>query len=411
MLALQQPSIRIALGGLMALAVGMGIGRFVYTPILPVMAEELGLTKSATGLIASANFAGYLCGAVLATLPFLGGSRRAWLLGALTVNALAMGLMAAGSALAGFLVLRFIGGVASAFILVFASALVLDRLAAAGRGDLSSVHFAGVGTGIASSAILVTALMTIGADWRALWFGSAAVSALAVAVVAWLVPGDGPGLSTAQAPASPASADRASNKRKLAALTLAYGLFGFGYVITATFLVDIVRGSPNVASLEAVIWVIVGLAGAPSVALWMAIGRRIGMLQAFALASLLEAAGVTASVLLVTIPGLIFSAVLLGGTFMGITALGFVAARQFTTGDQRASIAIMTAGFSVGQIIGPAFAGFVFERTGSFVLPSLAAATALGIAAVTVLLIRRPRASPSRTGTAGFTSGREPHPR
>ena len=69
------------------MATVIGIGRFVYTPILPAMTEALGLSQSAAGLIASANFLGYLIGAVLAGLPTLPGSRRTWLLGALAVSA------------------------------------------------------------------------------------------------------------------------------------------------------------------------------------------------------------------------------------------------------------------------------------------------------------------------------------
>src|SRR5579864_1503721 len=162
----------LALGGLIAMAAAMGIGRFVYTPILPRMTEDLGMTKSAAGLIASANFAGYLAGAVAAATPVLRGSRRRWLLMGLAVSAATTGAMAFVSSIPAFVVLRFAGGVGSAFVLVFASALVLDRLKAAGRGDLAAVHFAGVGTGIAFSAILVSALAARGAGWRMLWLAS-----------------------------------------------------------------------------------------------------------------------------------------------------------------------------------------------------------------------------------------------
>src|SRR5713101_973238 len=118
----------LAIGGLLAMAAGIGVGRFVYTPILPPMVEALHLSKSEAGLIASANFVGYLLGAIVATLP-LPGSRRGWLLGALAVNAAGLAAMGVANSLVILLLLRLIAGVASAFALIFASALVLDRLA------------------------------------------------------------------------------------------------------------------------------------------------------------------------------------------------------------------------------------------------------------------------------------------
>src|SRR5579864_817969 len=102
--------VKTALGGLIALAAAIGIGRFVYTPILPAMIEALGLSKSAAGLIASANFLGYL----LAALPSLRGSRRAWLLGSLLVSALTTACMGLTQTMVPFLALRFVGGGASA---------------------------------------------------------------------------------------------------------------------------------------------------------------------------------------------------------------------------------------------------------------------------------------------------------
>src|SRR5207237_1127378 len=154
------------------------------------------------------------------------------------------------------LLLRGIGGAASAFALVFASALVLDRLAAAGRGGLAALHFAGVGVGVAASAMLV-ALPGVG--WRGLWVASGLVSLAAVGVVA------------------------------------------------------------------RVAWP--GTAGA------------------------------------------LVAAALLGGTFMGLTALGLAGGRALAAGDPQRTFAVLTAAFGLGQIVGPALAGLLHDRTGSFGLP------------------------------------------
>jgi predicted MFS family arabinose efflux permease len=362
----------LAFGGLLAMAAGIGIGRFVYTPILPPMVEALSLSKAEAGLIASANFVGYLAGALLAAVR-LPGSRRAWLLVGLALNAVCLAAMATTSSLPLFLLLRLAAGIASAFCLIFSSALVLDRLAAAGRSGLSALHFAGVGIGIAVSAALVA---TLGA-WQSMWLASAALALVAAAGVVVMVPAED-ALSSIAAGA----AARNGYSTAFMILAAAYFLFGFGYIITATFLIDIVRGSPAIRHLEPYAWVLVGLGAAPSVVLWGALGRRIGILPAFAVASLVEAAGVAASVLWLQTMGVVIAALFLGGTFMGLTALGLIGARETGTGDPRGRIALMTASFSVGQILGPSFAGFAYDATGSLAMPSLIAVAALVVAAV-----------------------------
>lgn len=360
------------------MAAGIGIGRFVYTPILPPMVEALSLSKAQAGLIASANFVGYLAGALLAAVR-LPGSRRGWLLAGLVLNVVCLAAMGASTSLPLFLLLRLGAGIASAFCLIFSSALVLDRLAATGRGGLSALHFSGVGIGIALSAAAVAML----GDWRNMWFASAALAAVAAIAVVMIVPTDAAPSPTA------ARAPRTRLSSAFIMLAVAYFLFGIGYIITATFLIDIVRGSPAIRHLEPYAWVLVGIGAAPSVVLWGALGRRIGILPAFAVASLVEAAGVVASVLWVQTLGVVIAALFLGGTFMGLTALGLMGAREAGEGDPRGRIALMTASFSLGQIIGPVFAGVVYDATGSLVWPSLLAAAGLVLAALLSLASHR----------------------
>ena len=368
-------SLALAGGGLAAMTAALGIGRFVYTPILPSMLGALGWSKSEAGLVASANFLGYLAGALLAGRPSVAARPRSWLLAVLAISAASTAAMALPSDLASFAGLRFIGGVASAFVIVCASTLVLERLAFSGRGSLSAIHFAGVGLGIVVSAVAVSAMQAAGAGWRSLWIGSGAIAMLAAIVAATLIPAAG-NVSTAPAPATPAA-----RPAGIGAMVVAYGLFGFGYVITATFLVTIVRLTDEVRVLEPWIWVLFGLAAIPSVAFWSGLGARIGIMNAYAVACAIEALGVAASVEWVTVAGVCFSALVLGGTFMGLTALGFMAARAQSADDTHRALGRMTASFSIGQMAGPTLAGYLSEQSGSFRSASLLAAASLIAAA------------------------------
>jgi predicted MFS family arabinose efflux permease len=369
----------------MALAVAMGIGRFVYTPILPSMAESLPLTTGEAGLIASANYLGYLLGALVAATPWISGSRRFWFMAGLLASAVSTLLTAAPSSVSALAAIRLLGGVASAFVLVFASSLVLDRLASSGQSRLSAVHFGGVGVGIALSAALVAMLAAAHYGWRAQWIGAGVLTLVAIPAIAKLVPPDR-GTAGVRLHGRPVKLTP-----RLSALIAAYGLFGFGYVITATFLVAIVRSSPEVRHLEAVVWIVVGLAGVPSVALWSALGRRIGVFTALAAACALEAVGVLASVLTASVAGAVVAAVFLGGTFIGITALGLAGGRTLSDADPRRVLALLTVAFGLGQIVGPILAGAMVDRTGSFTLPSLVAAAALLVAAGLSWSLDRPR--------------------
>lgn len=383
--------VALAFGGLFSLAAAMGIGRFVYTPILPFMVDGLSLSAEDAGLIASANFLGYLAGALAGASKSLPGRPRVWFLSGLLVSALTSAAMAMTASLWAFLFIRFVSGVASAFVLVFSTTLILDRLNAAGRGGLSALYFAGVGCGIAFSALFVAGLDQISADWRQLWLASGGATLLFLLIAAGLVPDQRPAPNAPAVGSSPRAANANYINASLLRLILAYGLFGFGYVITATFVSAIARATPELQSTEQLVWLAVGLCAAPSIYVWNRIALKTGTRKAFALACLLEAAGVALTVA-GTGPALfLVGAALLGATFMGITALGLMEARrQASVGGLaaiRQMLAVLTASFGLGQVIGPWFAGRLHEMTGSFQVPSLAAAAALVIAAA--LMVRR----------------------
>jgi len=376
-------AILAALAGMLALASSLGIGRFVYTPILPSMAAALGLSASGAGLIASANFAGYLAGAIVAMAPRLPGGRRAWFVGGLLVSAATTMAMGVAIGLTPFLLLRFFGGASSAFVLVLGTAAVLDVLAGAGRTGLRAVHYAGVGLGIAVSSVAVSGLEALGASWQALWLAAGGIAFLMLIV---------PAASLRWGRAG--GAGRGARVRLGAGvlpLAVCHGLFGFGYVVTATFLVAMVRLSPSGRAIEPLVWLIVGLAALPSLLLWDWVAARVGTRRSYALACVVEAVSVLAGGGWPTPTGLLLAAALFGGTFMGLTALGFAAARDLGAEGQERRFAVITVGFGLGQAVGPVVGGAVSDWTGGFWAPSVLAACALLLAAVIVVASGRRR--------------------
>jgi len=368
---------------MLSMAVAMGIGRFVYTPLLPGMMEDLGQSTADAGLIASANYAGYLIGALLASGGWGEGRERAVGLWSLAASALLVALMAAVGELGPFLLLRFLAGIASAFVMIFVSSLVFARLMAAGREDLQALHFSGVGLGIVASAIMTGLLHIDGAPWQAGWIWAGILSAAGLCAV-WLLLDRGAPRSGTAAPEPPLVWSRPFLK-----LVAGYGLFGFGYIVTATFLVAIVRQGSGGPLLEAWVWLATGLAILPSIWLWGLLVRRRGLRVVFAAGCLVEIVGVVASVLVPGMAGPLIAGVLLGGTFVAVTAFGLQAGRKLAAQAPRRALALMTASFGTGQILGPIAAGFVADRTGDFVLASLLAAAALLLSALLVLSSRQ----------------------
>nr|WP_325262152.1 YbfB/YjiJ family MFS transporter [uncultured Rhizobium sp.] len=376
MLQISTPQVRtplmIGVSGGVAMAAAMGFGRFFYTPVLPGMIAGIPISAADAGTIAAGNFAGYLAGAVLSAYGWASGRERQVALGGLLATAVLLAAMGLSTSVPVFVVIRFLAGLASAFSMIFTSAVVLPH--AAGRPTVGMLHYGGVGAGIALSSALAFIVNTVAGDaahgWRINWFAGAAIALLVFLLVSRGLPRPA---GETRAPAEP----RLVWNRPLVLITLSYGLFGFGYVITATFLVAIARMGNAGSVVEFLAWFVTGCAAAVSLFAWQPLVKRLGLGAAYCAAIALLWLGVLGSVMLPAVPGALFGGLLLGATFMVVTAYGLQLGRQLAPQSPRRAFAFMTAAFGTGQIVGPLVAGFIAERSGSFTLPSLIAAGAL----------------------------------
>ena len=369
-----------AVAGVLVLVTVMGIGRFAYTPLLPRMRDALGWSLATAGDVASANFIGYLLGALVAGPLAARRHRAAWLGTALIASALTT--LAGGHAwsLPGWLLLRFVAGFASALGIVLGVALVIDYVIRAGKPTLATAPFPGVGIGIVLSVVVTEATarqqIDVFGQWAALGV-VASVSALVALAILWRMPNrvqppQAEGYATPGIELSPA----------LRRLIASYGLLGLGYVVTATFLVAMARDLPSASMLEPWCWIVVGATAAPSVPLGRRLAERYGNMAVMRGAFLLQAAGVILAGWQAGAVALLLGGACLGATFLSITALVLNAARAEAGPHGDLAIGFMTASFGFGQLAGPFVAGRLAQASGGFAAPSAMAAGALVLGAV-----------------------------
>lgn len=327
--------------GAAALAVSMGIGRFVYTPILPLMHAQAGLSSSFGATLATANYLGYLLGALVGIfVPAIARSVVVLRI-ALVVLVVSLALMPATRDGATWFGLRLVAGVTSALIFVIAVSAMLAHLREHGQ-HLMGWAFGGVGAGIALSGVLVLVLRSVG-TWRSAWWACAALAVL-LAAAAWnLEPEPNP------APVSSAAVQRPRTHRWFAALLTSYSLEGIGYIIAGTFLVAAIDQNAS-GSVGSAAWVVVGAAALPSCAIWAWLTHRWSRPLLLLAALLVQAVGIALPALVGGVAVALIAAALFGATFMGVGSmvLALGAHLQFPR-----AVAILTTGYSIGQILGP----------------------------------------------------------
>jgi len=408
----------IALAGLVSLAVAMGIGRFAFTPILPMMLSDGVVDLPGASWLASANYFGYMLGAIFCTLqPWLWA--RLPRLPLLAFSSLVRaGLLATGALTlamawpfpAAWPVLRFAAGVTSAVVFVYTSGWCLARLSRLGVPSMGGMIYAGPGAGIVVSGLMASGMVarhwTAATGWMIL-----GVLAFGLSATVWRIfRGGDERLKALGAPAPQAASVSASanhGRSEMVVLTLAYSLAGFGYIITATFLPVIARAAlPGSAWLD-LFWPIFGL-GVMTGALLATRLPHGDMRVRLGICYAVQALGIGVSLWSPSLAGFVVGSLLLGIPFTAITFFGLQEVRRLRPATAPGFIGLLTAAYGVGQIAGPPLVALLLRHTATtgegFTLSLQIAASALLVGAgvfgwmvkaYPILPVARPGTSPS----------------
>ena len=392
------------MAGMVALAVAMGIGRFAFTPILPMMLHDGVVDLPTASWLASANYIGYLIGALLCTFqPWLW--RRFPRLPAVVPARMLRGGLVATCALtlgmawhwpAVWPLWRLLAGIASAFVFVYTSGWCLANLARLGFPAMGGFIYVGPGAGIVLSGLFAGVMVAQGWRSAAAWlvFGALGV-ALMLAV--WRV-FDAHGSPAAAPAAGPAPAVAAASVPdagpQLGWLTLAYGIAGFGYIITATFLPVIAREALPGSAWIQLFWPLFGLGVMLGAALATRVPSTADMRLWLVACYLLQAAGVLASVVTPSLAGFALGSFMLGLPFTAITFFGMQEVRRLKPVAPASAMGLLTAMYGLGQIVGPPLVALLIRHSASsgagFTLSlELAAGSLLAGAALYGWMVRR----------------------
>lgn len=353
------PASRIVIVGMCSLAIAMGIGRFAYTPLLPMMQNDGLLSILGGGLLASVHFVGYWLGAVYADkLPYSPKSTLQLSLIAVGVSTLGMGLT---ENFVVWSILRWLAGLCSAFTLVLVSNFYIKHLAEIDHADKHGWVFSGVGAGIVVAGLGTLALMIYQIDSSTSWLIFGMLSLLAAIVVSIHIGTEIPDTR------SVATKDNSGRSSLIWSIIIPYGALGIGYVIPATYLPVMARDvipSPLVFGWA---WPIFGVTAFLSTLLASRLQRTFSVRQIWITSQFIMAFGLLLPVLYPHIATIITAGISVGGTFMIITMMGMKEAHRIApANDIMRHLVAMTVAFASGQIIGPVFASWIYALSQSF---------------------------------------------
>jgi len=339
----------------------MSIARFAYTPMMPIMFEQASLSKVFAGWLATINYIGYMCGALTATLVGnLVIKDRIYRVGLVlaVITTFLMGLSIDPYLWA---ISRFVAGFSTAAGLLVGAGLMLNWLIRHGHRSEMGIHFSGIGLGIILVALLIQ--LTNQLSWDLQWFLLAGIGTLfAIPAWKWLPAPDSKGLTVA----GEALKDQPPSKLFLRLMMFVYFCGGFGFVISATYIVAIIETQPALKGQGEIAFLILGVCAAPACIAWDFISRKMGILNALLLAYLIHAIGIVLPALDNSLLFALLSASLYGVTFVGIVSIVLTMAGRFYPTKPSKLMGLLTMCYGIPQIIAPTIAGYLASKTGHY---------------------------------------------
>lgn len=378
------PRLKVLSAGIFSLILALGIARFAYTPLLPLMQQQAGLGVAAAGWLAAVNYAGYLSGALLASrISDLVLKDRLYRIG-IVLALVSTWVMGLSTHIAVWALSRYVAGLSSAAAMLLGTGLIMNWLIRHGHRSEMGIHFSGIGLGIAGCAGAVM-WFTPWLDWREQWFAfTLAGCVLLVPALRWLPAPDTSGLTQSGQKLQ----DKPPSPLYLRVFMAAYFCAGFGFVVSVTFIVAIVNQLPDLAGWGNLAFLAIGVGAAPACINWDLIARRTGDLNALIMAGTLQIVGILLPVLLSGFWAAMLGSLLFGGTFIGMVSLVLTMAGRYYPTMPAKMMGKMTLSYGIAQIVGPAITGMIGAQFGNYNAGLYVAATVMALGVGLLFLLK-----------------------
>ena len=347
----------ILLAGILALVVGVGVARFVFTSLLPAMLED-SIKIAFAGVLASINYFGYLSGSIFSVFIKDIYSKVKYFRFGLLLCVICSFVLGVTENSTVWIIARFLAGFGAAMALVVGSAIVMLKLKSTNKTKAMGIHFTGLGFSIVITDLVMRSVFYYGGDWKDSWLILAIIGALFACYSAYVLRFD-------RQPTNEVvkhKFDKAIFSPMVIILILAYFTEGVGMVVQSTFLPDIVNSLAGLSGYGGWVWLVAGIAGIPSCIIWMRLAHRFGSINIMVVAMLLQIIGILIPVFSNSIIMNLLSGMFFGATFIGLVALFMNFGGQLSKNNPVFIMGALTSAYGVGQIIAPLYSIALIEQ-------------------------------------------------
>lgn len=351
----------IILAGILALIIGVGVARFVFTSLLPSMLEDY-LTVRFAGILASVNYMGYLAGSIFAVfIKDIYTKVKFFRLG-MVISILTTLVLATTHNETLWIISRVIAGFGAAMALVVGSAIVMSKLKFDNKTKAMGIHFSGIGFSILVSDLIVRGVFSFGGSWENAWMVLTLFALVTCVYPIYILSFD----KTVNTKVVHHHFDMKLFTPFVILLIMAYFCEGVGMVVQSTFIPDIINSLEGLQGYGNLTWTIVGLAGIPSCIIWMNLAHKYGSVNIIIIAMSLQVVGILISALTTNVYLNLLSGVLYGGTFIGLVALFMSLGGKLASHNPVILMGALTTAYGVGQVLAPLYCVALIDKFGNY---------------------------------------------